>query len=97
MRFCSAAIRRWPIACLPKMLDDPSLEMRRDAVARVIADADRLAAAEPLDQAQTVAAYRRASTPRAISTRSIKSRDNFVNSAKWSIWPSILDSLRLGT
>ncbi len=45
---------------LPKMLDDPSLEMRRDSVARVIAEADRLAAAQPLDQAQTVAAYRRA-------------------------------------
>ena len=45
---------------LPEMLDDPSLEMRRDAVARVIAEADRLAAAQPLDQAQTVTTYRRA-------------------------------------
>jgi hypothetical protein len=45
---------------LPKMLDDPSLELRRDAVARVIAEADRLAAAQPLDQPRTVAAYRKA-------------------------------------
>jgi hypothetical protein len=45
---------------LPKMLDDSSLEMRRDAVARVIGEADRLAAAEPLDKAKTVAAYRKA-------------------------------------
>jgi hypothetical protein len=45
---------------LPKMLDDPSLEMRRDAVARVIADADRLAAAEPLDRLKKFAAYRKA-------------------------------------
>ena len=45
---------------LPKMLDDPSLEMRRDAVAQVIAEADRLAAAEPIDKAKTVAAYRKA-------------------------------------
>ena len=45
---------------LPKMLDDPSLEMRRDAVAQVIAEADRLAAAEPIDKAKTVAAYRTA-------------------------------------
>lgn len=45
---------------LPKMLDDPSLEMRRDAVARVIAEADRLAAAEPVDNSKTVATYRKA-------------------------------------
>jgi hypothetical protein len=45
---------------LPKMLDDPSLEMRRDSVARVIAEADRLAAVEPFDQTKTVATYRRA-------------------------------------
>lgn len=45
---------------LSKMLDDPSLEMRRDAVAQVIAEADRLAAAEPMDVAKTVAAYRKA-------------------------------------
>jgi hypothetical protein len=45
---------------LPKMLDDPSLELRRDAVARLIAEADRLATSEPIDQARTVAAYRKA-------------------------------------
>ena len=45
---------------LPKALDDPSLELRRDAVARVLADADRIAAAEPIDPAPAVAAYQKA-------------------------------------
>jgi hypothetical protein len=45
---------------LPKMLDDPSLELRRDAVAGVIVEADRLAAAQPLDQPRAVAEYRKA-------------------------------------
>ncbi len=45
---------------LPKALDDPSLELRRDAVARVLAEADRIAAAEPIDQASAVAAYQKA-------------------------------------
>ncbi|HKD35603.1 MAG TPA: hypothetical protein VKB78_02350 [Pirellulales bacterium] len=45
---------------LPKMLDDPCLEMRRDAVARVIAEADRLAAATPVDTPKTVAEYEKA-------------------------------------
>ena len=42
------------------MLDDPSLELRRDAVARVLSEADRLAATEPIDQGHTVAAYQTA-------------------------------------
>jgi hypothetical protein len=45
---------------LPKMLDVPSLELRRDAVARVIAEADRLAASEPIDRAKAIAAYSKA-------------------------------------
>lgn len=45
---------------LPKMLDDPSLEMRRDAVARAIAAAERLAESKPADQSRVVAAYQTA-------------------------------------
>jgi hypothetical protein len=45
---------------LPKMLDDPSLELRRDAAARVLAEADRIAAAEPIDPEPTVAMYQKA-------------------------------------
>ncbi|HEV3417776.1 MAG TPA: hypothetical protein VG056_13205 [Pirellulales bacterium] len=45
---------------LPKMLNDPSLEMRRDAVARVFAEADKLAEAEPEDKPPVVAAYQKA-------------------------------------
>jgi hypothetical protein len=45
---------------LPKMLDDPSLELRRDAVACVLSEADRLAAIEPIDQERTVATYQKA-------------------------------------
>ena len=45
---------------LPKMLDDPSLEMRRDAVARVLAAADKLAESEPVDPPRVVAQYQAA-------------------------------------
>jgi hypothetical protein len=45
---------------LPKMLDDPSLELRRDAVARVLAEGDRQASGDPIDQVRTVAAYQKA-------------------------------------
>ncbi|HEV2969815.1 MAG TPA: hypothetical protein VGY55_07480 [Pirellulales bacterium] len=45
---------------LPKMLNDPSLEMRRDAVARVLAEADKLAAAEPEDKSTVIAVYQKA-------------------------------------
>ncbi len=45
---------------LPKMLDDPSAEMRRDAVARAIQAAERVAESRPDDKAGMIAAYRRA-------------------------------------
>ncbi len=56
LRVDPSAKERW----IPKSLDDPSLEMRRDAVARVIAEADALFGQEKKDAA--VAAYRRAFT-----------------------------------
>jgi hypothetical protein len=42
---------------LPTMLDDPSLELRRDAVARVLVEADRLAEADSAVRARAVAQY----------------------------------------
>ena len=42
---------------LPTMLDDPSLELRRDAVARVLAEADRLADGQPAVRARALAQY----------------------------------------
>ncbi len=52
--------RSAPERLVPKMLDDPSLEMRRDAVAELIDEASALAAAEKNEQALPV--YQRAFT-----------------------------------
>lgn len=46
--------RTAPDRLIPKMLDDPSLEMRRDAVARLIDRAETLANAEKTDEATPV-------------------------------------------
>jgi hypothetical protein len=54
-------VRADPLAAdrlIPQMLDDPSLEMRRDAVARVIATAEAALAAK--DNTAATASYRRA-------------------------------------
>lgn len=50
-----------PQRLVPKMLDDPSLEMRRDAVDRLIRQGDALLGAQQPDQALSV--FRRALTP----------------------------------
>ena len=42
---------------LPTLLDDPSLELRRDAVARVLAEADRSANAQPQDRVRAISQY----------------------------------------
>ena len=48
-----------PQRLLPKMLNDPSLELRRDAVARVIAESEKLSKTSPTGKA-TEASYRKA-------------------------------------
>ena len=56
-----------PDRLIPRMLDDPSLELRRDAVARVLAAAEQAAAEQKDDLA--LATYRRRSIRPAIWTR----------------------------
>ncbi len=56
----AAADKTAPERILINMLDDPSVEMRRDAVGVLLKTADELAAIKPIDTAATVHFYERA-------------------------------------